>query len=296
MPAYPFLQIDAFTTTPFGGNPCAVFFECDDMSDGVMLAIAREMNLSETAFVSRPRKGDFRARYFTPAEEIPLAGHPTIATTFALAISKRFALQGDLTLLTLELNVGLIPVEIHAHDGVISNMVMTQKPPTFLDVHDPDEVMPLFNLSSADLLPDAPIQTVSTGTPQLMIPLRDHDALRRATVNHAAYAAYRSRSDFFSPHLFTLNGATSDGDTFARHFGTPPDLMEDPVTGSATGGMGAYLWRYALIEKPNFVAEQGHWMERPGRVQVEIGGSRKDITSVKIGGTAVAVLEGVLTL
>lgn len=296
MPTYPYMQVDAFTTQPFGGNPCAVFFDVEDLSDETMLAIAREMNLSETAFVLPSTIGDVRARYFTTTEEIPLAGHPTIATTFALVATNRFALQGNVTRLTLELKVGPIAVDIHASGGAITNIMMTQKVPRFSTIHDPAEVMPLFGLMPDDLLPNAPIQTVSTGTPQLMIAVRDHEVLRRIRVNPTAYIEYRTRSDFFSPHLCCLGGVTPQGDTFARHFGTPPQMMEDPVTGSATGGMGAYLWHHGLIAKPTFVAEQGHWMGRPGRVQVEIGGSREAIKSVKIGGTAVAVLEGVLRL
>lgn len=296
MPTYPFLQVDAFTTHPFGGNPCAVFFECDDMSDATMLAIAREMNLSETAFVLKSTVGDVRARYFTPAEEIPLAGHPTIATTFALVATDRFALQGEVTRLMLELQVGPIAVDIHASEGQITNIAMTQKPPQFTTIHDPAIVMPIFGLTADDVLPNAPIQTVSTGTPQLMIAVKDHDALQRIRMNHALYGAYRAQSDFFSPHIFCMGGATPEGDTFARHFGTPPDLMEDPVTGSATGGMGAYLWHHGILQTPTFVAEQGHWMGRPGTVQVEIEGARDAITGVKIGGAAVAVIEGVLRL
>ncbi len=296
MPTYPFLQVDAFTTQPFGGNPCAVFFECDDLSDETMLAIAREMNLSETSFVLSSSIDDIRARYFTPSEEIPMAGHPTIATAFALVATNRFALKGDTTRLMLELQVGPLEVDIHANNGSVTNIVMTQKPPVFSTIHNPDEVMPIFGLTADDLIPEKPIQTVSTGTPQLMIAVRDHETLRRATVDHVAYMNYRARSDFFSTHMFALGGITSQGDTFARHFVTPPDLVEDPVTGSATGGMGAYLRHHRLIEKPTFIAEQGHWMGRPGMVQVEIGGTPEAITSVKIGGPAVAVLEGVLRL
>lgn len=296
MPTYPFLQVDAFTTQPFGGNPCAVFFDCDDLRDETMLAIAREMNLSETSFVLSSGVADVGARYFTPAEEIPMAGHPTIATAFALVATHRFTLQGDTTRLMLELQVGPIAVDIHADNGKVSNIDMTQKPPVFSTIHNPEEVMPIFGLTPDDLIPDKPIQTVSTGTPQLMIAVRNHDALRRATVDHLAYMNYRARGDFFSTHMFALGGITPQGDTFARHFVTPPDLVEDPVTGSATGGMGAYLWHHRLIAKPHFVAEQGHWMGRPGTVQVDIEGTPEHITSVKIGGPAVAVLEGVLRL
>jgi trans-2,3-dihydro-3-hydroxyanthranilate isomerase len=122
------------------------------------------------------------------------------------------------------------------------------------------------------------------------------DALRRAAVDVPAYVAYRGHSDFFSPHLFCLEGATPEGRTFARHFGVPPDTMEDPFTGSATGGMAAYCWRHGLLDSPIFRAEQGHWMGRPGHAEVEIIGSRENIEMVKVGGSAVTVLRGQLVL
>ncbi len=296
MPTYTLLQVDAFTDRPLGGNPCAVVFDTDDLDDAAMLAIAREMNLSETAFVRRSRVADFGVRYFTPAEEIPLAGHPTIATTFALVDTCRLALAAPHTTITLELKVGPIPVEIFAAGSRVERIVMMQKKPAFLAIHTPDDVLPAFGLQPDDLLPGCPIQTVSTGTPQLMLPLRSLDALRRAVLNIPAYTALRARSDFFSPHLFCLQGATPAGATFARHFGVPPDTLEDPFTGSATGGMAAYLWYYGLIEQPQFIAEQGHWMSRPGQAAVEIIGPRDDIETVKVGGSAVTVLRGELRI
>jgi trans-2,3-dihydro-3-hydroxyanthranilate isomerase len=296
MPTYPFMQVDAFTDHPLGGNPCAVLFEADDLDHATMLAIAREMNLSETAFVRRSEVADFGVRYFTPAEEIPLAGHPTIATTFALVDSGRLALTGDLTSITLELQVGPIAVDIYANQGRVQRIVMTQKKPVFLKTYAPTEILPIFSLAAADALPGVPIQTVSTGTPQLMVPLRDHNALRRARPDVAAYAELRARADFFCPHLFCLGGVTEIGQTFARDFGLPPDTMEDPFTGSATGGMAAYLWRYGLIDQPTFIAEQGHWLGRPGQATVEVIGSRDDIETVRVGGAAVTIVRGELIL
>jgi trans-2,3-dihydro-3-hydroxyanthranilate isomerase len=111
-----------------------------------------------------------------------------------------------------------------------------------------------------------------------------------------AYNRLREEFGFFSPHLFCLQGVTARGDTFARHFGTPPDLMEDPFTGSATGGMAAYLWHHGLIDSPVFTAEQGHWMGRPGEATVEVIGPPEAIETVKVGGAAVAVMEGRLVL
>jgi trans-2,3-dihydro-3-hydroxyanthranilate isomerase len=290
------MQVDAFTDRPLGGNPCAVIFDADDLDEATMLAIAREMNLSETAFLRRSTVADFGVRYFTPAEEIPLAGHPTIATAFALVAAGRQKLAEAVTTIQLELKHGPISVEIYAQVGKVERIVMTQRKPEFLSLHDPAQVLPIFGLEAADALPEAPIQTVSTGTPQLMLPLRSLEALRRVRLDTATYGAYRSQSDFFSPHLFCLQGVTPAGRTFARHFGTPPDLLEDPFTGSATGGMAAYLWRYGLIDRPVFTAEQGHWMNRPGTGEVEVIGPPEDILAVKVGGKAALVLHGELIL
>ena len=295
MSTYSLYQVDAFTTRPLSGNPCAVVFDCADLDDSVMLALAREMNLSETSFVWRMDDGRFRARYFTPAEEIPLAGHPTVATIYALVDSGRLKLDSDHLKLPLVLRDGPVDVEIFAKDGNVERVVMSQRKPQFLSKYDSSNVLPAFGLDESDLLPNTVIQTVSTGTPQLMILLKGHASLRKATLDLEKYAELRKVSDFFSPHLFCLQGI-ENGVTFARDFGLPPDTMEDPFTGSATGGMAAYLWHYGLIDNPIFIAEQGHWMNRPGQGYVEVVGPREDIQTVKVGGTAVTVLKGELTI
>ncbi len=295
MSTYSLYQVDAFTRRPLGGNPCAVMFDCADLSDAIMLAIAREMNLSETSFVWRMDDGRFRARYFTPAEEIPLAGHPTIATIYALIDSGRLKPDGDYLKIPLVLRDGPVDVEIFAKDNKVERIVMSQRKPQFLATYRPWDVLPVFGLDESDLLTGAVIQTVSTGTPQLMILLKNHDSLRKAMPNLEKYAALHAVSDFFSPHLFCLQGI-EHGATFARDFGLPPDTLEDPFTGSATGGMAAYLWHYGLIDSPTFIAEQGHWMSRPGQGYVEVVGPREDIQTVKVGGAAVTVFKGELTI
>jgi trans-2,3-dihydro-3-hydroxyanthranilate isomerase len=292
MPVYPFMQVDAFSDNPLGGNPCAILFDTDDLDSETMLAIARENNLSETAFVRRSQKADFAATYFTPAMEIPFAGHPTLATAFALIDSGRWALPKGQAEIQLELKVGVIPVEVIIEQGNITRLVMKQRKPEFLAEYQPAQILPAFGLEAGDLLPGARIQTVSTGTPQLMIPLIDHGALRRVQLDIDEYRRLRQNGDFFSPHLFCLTGASEEALTFARHLDVPPDLPEDPFTGSATGGMAAYLWRYGLIDKPAFIAEQGHWMGRPGKAWVEVIGPREEIHAVKVGGSAVTVIQG----
>jgi trans-2,3-dihydro-3-hydroxyanthranilate isomerase len=293
---FPFMQVDAFTDRALGGNPCAVVFDADGLDDGLRQSIAREMNLSETAFVQRSTSAHVGARYFTPAQEIPLAGHPTIATVFALFESGRLSMDGPVTRISLELKVGPIDVDVFSHEGRPQRIVMSQMPPQFLARYDAREVLPAFGLTIDDALPGAVPQTVSTGTPQLMIPVKDHGALRRVRMDFDAYAALHEAGDFFSPHVFALGGATEAGATFARHVGALPGGAEDPFTGSATGGMAAYLWRYALIDTPTFSAEQGHWMGRPGRATVEVVGARDAIETVKVGGEAVTVVRGELDL
>lgn len=294
MQALPIIQVDSFTTTVFGGNPCAVVFEADGLAPATMQAIAREMNLSETAFVLESSKADFRARYFTPADEIPMAGHPTISTIYGLLSTGRLRRDGGAQRLTLELQAGVIEVEVTDGEAERPLITMTQLPPEFLREYDPAEVLPAFGLAPDDLLPEMPIATVSTGTAQLMIPLRDPAALRRMAVDQGRFQQLRDGGDFFSVHLFVTEGATDAGDTFARHFAPPPDLFEDPFTGSATGGMAAYLWRHGLVGSPRFTAEQGHWMKRPGRAEVEVLGPPDDIRGVRVGGYAVEVMEGMI--
>lgn len=260
-----------------------------------MQAIALEMNLSETSFVWRMEDGRFRARYFTPAEEIPLAGHPTIATIYALIDSGRLKLNSDYLKLPLVLRDGPVDVEVLAKDRKVERIVMSQCKPQFLATYRPAEILPSFGLDESNLMPNAVIQTVSTGTPFLMILLKDLDSLRKATLNLEKYAALRNGGDFFDPHLFCLQGI-EHGTTFSRDFGLPPDTLEDPFTGSATGAMATYLWHYGWIDSPTFIAEQGHWMNRPGEAYVEVVGPREDIQTVKVGGTAVTVLKGELTI
>jgi trans-2,3-dihydro-3-hydroxyanthranilate isomerase len=291
---YRFYLIDAFTSRPLAGNPCAVVICGDSMSPAEMQKVAREMNQSETSFLMPSKIADLRARYFTPEREIPLAGHPTIASIHAAVREKIIQPPTGLSRWTLELKEGPIKIEIEKKDKLLIRMF--QRKPIFHDTHDRDEIAKMFGLAKKDLVPNAPIQTVSTGTFQLMVPLVSHKALKKLSMDVPRYKDYREKKQFFSPHFFCTQGATEKGDTFARHLGVPPDTMEDAFTGSATGGMGAYLWKYGFLKSPEFTAEQGHWMGRPGSAHVKIYGSREQIEGVSVAGYAVRMVKGVLRL
>jgi len=294
MPSLPLLLVDAFTDRPFAGNACAVVLDAGGLSREQMQAIAREMNQSETAYVLGGSGTRFDVRYYTPGEEIPLAGHPTIATTAALADAGRLVPAGARTEVTFVLRDGPISIGLERGKQGRPRIIMVQRPPEFRQRLEATAIAPIVGLRAADLRSDAPVQVVSTGTPQLMIPVASAEALRRARLDVPAYLALRAKEQFFSVHLFVLEGATHQGQTFARHFGVPPDQTEDPVTGSATGGMGAYLFHHRLIREHDFVAEQGHWMGRPGMVEVHVEGTPEDVRSVSVAGPAVVVARGTL--
>jgi trans-2,3-dihydro-3-hydroxyanthranilate isomerase len=290
MPSYEVLSIDAFTETPLAGNACAVLTDARGLDDESMLAIAREMNLSETAFVFPSDVADNDVRYFTPAGEIPMAGHPTIATTHALCETGRFG--PDRAEITLRMPAGIIPVAID-RGGPHPRYAMSQLPPTFLKTYKRGAIAKALGLTKRDLLDIALPQTVSTGTPQLQIALAARDALDRVRVDRAKL--FVDERDFFSVHVFARGG---DGFALhARHFADFGDILEDPFTGSATGGMAAYCARYGIITEQHFRVTQGAHVHRPGAADVTVTGAPPDaIGRIIVAGSAVTVLRGTLTL
>ena len=173
---------------------------------------------------------------------------------------------------------------------------MYQQKPQFFSTHQPKSIANLFQIQPSDFLPGYPVQTVSTGIPQLMIPLRNKDVLKNTHLNIDEYIAYKAKSDFSSPYLFCLEeGEEGSGITpFARHLGAPPDRLENSFTGSAAGAMAAYLWRYGLLKKPFLTAKQGDLMGRPGKAEIEVVGEPQNIEAVKVSGTVVTLIEGTL--
>lgn len=294
MTAYAFDWVDAFAETPFGGNPCMVVHDADGLDVARRLALVRETRLNECAYVVASDRADFGARYYVAEAEIPLAGHPTVATVAALAHRGLIDLSGGRAEITLEVGAGVMPVTVERVDGA-TVVTMTQPAPEFGAEHDPAEIAAIYGLS-----PDAVLgtpQTVSTGTPYAVTVLRDREALRAARLDPDRLHAFRAASghpqaDVYEPFLVTLGGETEGGDTFSRLPLPPPNPPEDSFTGSATGCMAAYLWRRGLIARPSFVAEQGHWMGRPGRAAVEVLGPPEAIRGVRVGGRGRILMQG----
>lgn len=296
MAEYEVKVVDAFTAKPFAGNPCGVVTRAAGLTDDQMQAIARELNLSETAFVFPSTRASFRVRFFTPKKEIPLAGHPTVATMHALAEEGRIDLSSGPARVTQELSIGVLPVDLSRDSAGRVRVVMTQAKPEFGRRMDRSMFAQALGLQVSDLLQDVPVQVVSTGTPQAMVPVKSLDALRKIRPDYPHLTDLEHVGHYFSLHAFTLEAFEPGHRAHARHFLASAGVLEDPVTGSATGGMAAYLWKYGLVREPRYSVEQGHIMGRPGLVEVEVDAEGDEPQVVRVAGTAVTVIRGTLTL
>ena len=291
--SYAVVQVDAFTTVPMEGNACAVLPVADGLSDEQMRTIAREMNLSETAFVMDSTQADFRCRYFTPREEVPLAGHPTIATVHALAELGRIPAERDNV--RLQLTAGTVDVELR-RDGESSNpfIVMTHLAPKFGRGLGRSELAVALRVPETSVRPDLPVQVVSTGTPQLMVALTSLTSLDNARPDAGRIIELQAKAGFFSLHAFTTETLDPDNAAHSRHWGlSETGTFEDPVTGSASGGMISYLLQYGEVDPGTYTLEQGDVMKRPGRVEAETAYDKDgNVAPPKIGGRAVTVMRG----
>ncbi len=296
MAEYGIVVVDAFTQQRYAGNPCAVVSHAEGLDEVRMQAIAREMNLSETAFVFPSTHASFRVRFFTPRKEIPLAGHPTIATMFTLAAEGRIDLASGRAHVTQELNVGVLPVDLERDAAGNVRVVMTQARPEFGRRMDRATAAQALGIGTDDLLADLPVQVVSTGTPQCMVPVRSLDALRRIRPDYGHLGDLENTGRYFSLHAFTLETLDRANRAHARHFLANGGPLEDPVTGSASGAMAAYLWKYDLVRATAYCVEQGHMMGRPGIVELEVDADGDEPTGVRIAGCAVTVLRGTITV
>ncbi|MEP6959141.1 MAG: PhzF family phenazine biosynthesis protein [Nitrospirota bacterium] len=300
-----FYQADVFTGQAFGGNPVAVFPDAQGLTDYQLQQIAREMNLSETVFVLPPtdEAAVVRLRIFTPTQEIPFAGHPVLGTFYVLAHLGLIAVTDGVTRVMQECNIGLFPVELHARDGEITRVVMTQPKPLFIG--SVEETEDLFDLAKAlglsrNQIVDTkkPVMLVSTGLPVVIVPVRTLTAVRSIDPDSAAIVEVCGRLGVNGIMVFTTITVEDHATVHARMFAPAIGILEDPATGSASGAMGAYLVHNGLVEvgpMTEVIIEQGYEIERPSRILVQVESEDDAIQSVKVGGQVVMVVEGTLT-
>ena len=278
-----------------------MFLDGRGLAAAAMQAIANEMNFSETTFVlpSEQRGTDFRLRIFTPGTELPMAGHPTIGSAFALA--RAGVLEPARKDFVFGLGVGPTPVALTWRGSDLIFAWMTQQLPTFSDpIPNPAGAAAALGLPQAAVAATGlPVQVVSCGVPFLIIPL----ATRRAVDNAASH--FEAIDTFFRAarvkasgvFLFSHERGGDKATVYSRMFAPEVGVSEDPATGSASGPLGCYLVRHKIVPPAKagaILSLQGVKMGRPSHVHVSIGVEKGDITSVRVGGEAVLAGEGTL--
>jgi trans-2,3-dihydro-3-hydroxyanthranilate isomerase len=292
-------HVDAFTDKPFGGNPATVVLGADRLEEETLHKIAREMNTRETVFVLRSDVVAFRFRYFTPKSEIGFSGHPTIAAYHVLLREDIIQARKDVTSTSLETKTGVLDIEIVKNESTGRHEIqITHKKPEFLETYDPKEYLEALGLSLADFQSPNPIQTISTGTPHLMLPVSTMRSLDRIKPDWEKLKELQKGSDYVSLSVFTRDTRDPTSDAQVRHFAPALGVYEDPVSGSAAGCLASYLIRYGFMESTypvtSVVIEQGHYIGRPSRIFVEVRGDKESIDQVKVSGTGVVVFKGKL--
>jgi trans-2,3-dihydro-3-hydroxyanthranilate isomerase len=298
--SYRYVQLDVFTDRLFGGNQ-AVFLDGRGLSPTTMQAIAKEMNFSESTFILPPEQSetDVRMRIFTPGTELPMAGHPTIGSTFALARVGVIGPERDR--FVFGLGIGPTPVSLTWRDRDLDFAWMTQLNPTFGEIiTDRDRAAAAIGLPTSDLISRLPVQVVSSGAPFVFMPLATRQAVDNATPDGAAVARFvhESKVDAHGVFLFSTEPSGDPATVYSRMFSTGPGIVEDPATGGASGPLGCYLIRNKMVpsgKASEMLSLQGAKMGRPSHVHISIGVDETgEFNSVRVGGEAIVAGEGTL--
>jgi trans-2,3-dihydro-3-hydroxyanthranilate isomerase len=288
-----FYTLDVFTTTRFEGNPLAVITDGDGLSDEAMLAIAREMNLSETVFVQKPTEDSAlaRLRIFTTQEELKLAGHPVIGTWFLLAELGVVPAQEGGVHVSQQTGAGVLPVEIRFKEGRPQRVTMTQLEAKFRPAKiNKKALSAALGLAAKDLDPKLQPEFVSTGHFNLLVPLKNRAALAKIQMNPIALSKVLGKNGAMA-YCFTTNGG--NGKVFSRGM-LPWEQYEDAATGSAAGSLGAYLVRHGKLTAGHTLnILQGEEMGRPSHIEVEVTQAGKKLVP-RVSGAAVQVFAGTI--
>jgi trans-2,3-dihydro-3-hydroxyanthranilate isomerase len=299
--SYRYFQLDVFSDRLFGGNQLAVFLDGRGLPADTMQLIAREMNFSETTFVLPAERADtdVRMRVFTPSTELPIAGHPTIGSTFALA--RAGVIAPDRDQFVFGLGVGPVPVELAWRNGDLNFAWMTQPQPRFVARFDGlSLVAAALGVSEAAIAgTKLPVEIVSCGVPFLMVPITSRAAVDSAILNVPAYDSLMQalRGEASGLFFFSLERGDDKATAYSRMFAPEVGVPEDPATGVASGPLGAYLVRHELVTPAaarSILSLQGVKMGRPSQVHISIRVEGGDIRSVRVGGAAVVAGEGTL--
>ncbi len=284
------MKIKAFTLNSFaksmeGGNPAAVVFDADHLSQADMKKIAEKIGFSETAFVMNSNLADFKVRFFTPAEEVDLCGHATIGAFYMLLSEKRIT-PGHYT---QETKAGILNVYVKEDMSIIMN----QSLPTFFETLDREEIAGSLNISVAQIDANFPLQIVSTGLKDIIVPIKDLSILSSIKPDFEKVAAISKKYDVVGYHLFTLE-SLHNSNAHTRNLAPLYGIPEESATGTSNGALACYMLKYGALSQQtvdNVIIEQGYSMDKPSEILVSLSTLGDKIEEVRVGGKALNISE-----
>jgi PhzF family phenazine biosynthesis protein len=292
-------QVDAFTREPFTGNPAGVVLNADHLTEAQMLAIARELNNADTAFILAADGADhsMRARFFTPRLEVGFVGHATVAAHYVLSRSSDAPRR-----LRQKSRAGIVDIEIRGSGEDRRIAVRQSTPPLGRQLNDRERlaVLDALALATDDLDSRCPLRIVGSGSTRLMIGVRGREPLKHLKPDMARLTTLSAQLGAAGYFVFTLTAEDATHLTESRMFCPSLGIAEDPVSGNAHGLLGVYLAQQKLLgrrgKQASFCGIQGHSLHRPGRVEVELDFNGESVDGVWIIGQAVPIFEAEITL
>ncbi|MGQ4650519.1 PhzF family phenazine biosynthesis isomerase [Lyngbya aestuarii] len=292
MKALTFYIVDVFAVGKYTGNQLAVFTDASGIGESDMQRIAKEINYSETTFMTSLdiKNGGYDVRIFSPNKELPFAGHPTLGTAY---IIQQFIIQKPVDTVKINLQVGQIPVSWRGIENTGEVLWMRQNLPTFHKKLAATDLLPVLSLNQEEIDPRFPIQEVSTGIPFIIVPLKTQASLKRISINREKYFELVEKTQAKEILVFCPETYAAENDLSVRVFAECLGIPEDPATGSANGCLAGYLAEYSYFGE-KFVdirVEQGYEIGRPSLLLLKAE-KNGDAIEVSVGGKVVMVAKG----
>ncbi|MBM7614070.1 trans-2,3-dihydro-3-hydroxyanthranilate isomerase [Alkaliphilus hydrothermalis] len=289
-----FYVVNAFSNKPFQGNPAGVVLDANKLEENKMQDMARQLNLVETVFVYNPTvtdKYDFELRYFTPLKEVPIAGHPTIATFIALEVAGRININQKQKYV-IKTKAGLREIRMHKDNGETVVTMQSPKPIFYPEIKDRYEVAEVLGLRLEDLIPDLPVQPVDTGLGHLIVPVRSMDALMKVERNINPLRHLCSRFNMREAQVFTFETYEKKKDIHTRNI-CPREGIEDPACGLGNAALGAYLLKNKYPKKKEILlkSEQGKIINMPCVISIHASKVEDDM-QILVGGKGRVMIKG----
>lgn len=272
--------VNAFAKSADGGNPAGVVMNADPLSENDMKKVSKIIGFSETAFVMKSDCADFKVRFFTPNSEVDLCGHATIGTYHTL-LSEGYIKPGNYS---QETKAGILNISINK-DALI---MMNQTVPTFYDIIPKEEIAASLNLTLNQIEETLPVQIVSTGLKDILVPIKNMKILDSMKPNFKKIEQISRKYNVIGYHAFTLE-TRCGSNAHCRNFAPLYDIPEESATGTSSGALGCYLYKYGkinLTQCQNIIFEQGYSMKKPSEIIVSLNIKDRKIVEVKVGGRA----------